>query len=94
MNENTKKQFNIVEKAVNQINHMIGESDEMSEYTCALINLFHIIQRLEDESIMDAKRIADSINSLSHEDLTALSHLMWVRKNEIEKERRAYLEGK
>lgn len=93
MNEYTKKNIDTLWQGLNKLNLILGrEENHIDEYSCALLNVSATIEAIEQKPT--AKTIAESIHELSHEDLTALSHLMWVRKNEIEKERRAYLEGK
>ena len=49
---------------------------------------------MTDIKIDKAQIIADWIPQLNHEELTALSYLMYCQKDKIEKETRARLAGK
>jgi hypothetical protein len=50
--------------------------------------------RIINNDLDKAKLISDLIEYLSHEELTALSYLMYCQKDKIEKETRARLAGK
>ena len=58
------------------------------------ISFNQFLSDLRQSRIDKAKLIAELIPDLSHEELTALSYLMYCQKDKIEKETRARLKGK